>query len=162
MTDEQWTVRIMAMEQTLYRVSYSLLPERACDREDAVQECIRKVWQKRAGLRDERYMETWAIRVLINECHNLLRGRKREVFPGVLPETAVPPDDADARLHDLFLSLPEKLRLPTVLYYMEDMEVAAIAKLLRLPVGTVKSRLSRARQVLRDEIKHEEAAGHAQ
>ncbi|MCL1855275.1 MAG: RNA polymerase sigma factor, partial [Clostridia bacterium] len=64
MTSAEFGVRIVEMQETLYRVCYSILP-RACDREDAVQECIRIAWQKQGSLRDERYLQTWVIRILI-------------------------------------------------------------------------------------------------
>lgn len=149
MRDETFADRIVAMQETLYRVSYSMLRQPA-DREDAVQECIRKAWQKRESLREERHMQTWVIRILINECYALLRRRQRELPTEAMPDWAAPPD-ADLRLHDLFLSLSEKLRLPAVLYYIEDYDVSEIATMLRLPVGTVKSRLHRARKQMRAE-----------
>jgi RNA polymerase sigma-70 factor (ECF subfamily) len=55
------------------------------------------------------------------------------------------PPDADIALNELFLSLEEPLRLPAVLHYIEGYELKDIARMLRLPAGTVKSRLYRAR-----------------
>lgn len=154
MTNEAFTERIIAMQETLYRVSYSILPQ-AMDREDAVQECIRKAWQKRDSLREERYMQTWVTRILINECYALLRRKKRELPTDELPEREAPPD-ADLSLHDLFVGLDEKLRLPAVLYYIEEFKTREIATMLRLPEGTVKSRLSRARERMREDYAREE------
>lgn len=150
MTDEAFAQRIVAMQETLYRVSYSLLAQ-TCDREDAVQECIRKAWQKRESLREERTMQTWVIRILINECNSLLRRKRRELPVEAMPDETprTPPLDADILLHDMFLSLEEPLRVPAVLFYMEDYEIKEIARMLRLPAGTVKSRLHRARGKMR-------------
>ena len=50
MTSEQFAREIVALTDTLYRVSYSILRE-ACDREDAVQSCLEKAWKKRKTLR---------------------------------------------------------------------------------------------------------------
>lgn len=155
MNSETFAERIVAMQETLYRVSYSLLPQPA-DREDAVQECIRKAWQKRGSLREERYLQTWVIRILINECYALLRKKRRELPEEALPAYRQAPPDADLYLHDLFLSLEEKLRLPAVLYYIEEYAVGEIAGMLRIPAGTVKSRLHRARGRLRETIELEE------
>lgn len=154
MTSEAFAEQIVTMQETLYRVSYSILPQ-AADREDAVQECIRKAWQKRGTLREPRYLRTWAIRILINECYAILRKRRHELPAEMLPGREAPPD-ADLMLHDLFLSLDERLRLPAVLYYIEDYDTKEIAAMLRIPVGTVKSRLSRARKHLRAELTQEE------
>lgn len=49
-------------------------------------------------------------------------------------------------------ALPEKYRLPVLLFYMEDLKVAEIATVLKLPQGTVKSRLFQARKVLQKEL----------
>jgi len=58
-------------------------------------------------------------------------------------------------MHDLILSLPDKLRLPVVLVFMEGMTGAQAAKALAIPQGTVHSRIHKARQILK--TKWEEA-----
>lgn len=155
MTSEVFADRIVAMQQTLYRICYSLLPQ-AADREDAVQACIEKAWHKRASLREDRYMQTWVVRILINECYAILRARLREIPREILPQRDAPPPGADIVLHDLFLSLDDKTRLPAVLFYMEAYSTKEIARMLRIPEGTVKSRLSRARERLREALAREE------
>lgn len=154
MTSDQFAERIVGMQETLYRVSYSILAQPA-DREDAVQECIRKAWQKRDKLRDPKLMQTWVVRILINECYTLHRKRKRELLYDQPPERTAPPG-ADSDLHDEVLALPEELRLPVVLHYMEGYRLEEIAGILRIPEGTVKSRLHRARKELRMVLMREE------
>lgn len=90
MSDEEFAERVTAMTQTLYRVCYAQLSQ-ACDREDAVQEALRKCWQKRGQLRDARYLQTWVIRVLLNECHNIQRRAARLQPCATLPERAAAP-----------------------------------------------------------------------
>jgi len=135
------------MMQTLYRVSYSQLSQ-SCDRDDAVQECLYKVWKKRHQLKDERYMQTWVIRILINECHNIRKKRSRELQLDDLPERAAPMD-ADHELHDALINMDETLRLPILLHYIEGYSIKEIAQILHLPQGTVKSRMQRGRQILK-------------
>lgn len=147
MTHEEFAQRIVDMQQMLYRVSSSLLPQ-LCDREDAVQSCIEKAWHRQDALRDETRLQAWVVRILINECYAILRRRKREVPTETLPEAPAPPG-ADLRLHYFFADLPEKLRLPMVLHYLEGYDICEIANILRVPAGTVKSRLSRGRQEMR-------------
>lgn len=154
MTQAEFTERVVAMQDTLYRVSTTLLPQ-LCDREDAVQGAIEKALRKRAALRNEYAFEKWLTRILINECYTLLRKRKRETLFDELPEreTAV---DADPDVYELFTSLEEKYRLPMVLYYVEGYSVADVAQMLRQPQGTIKSRLHRGRQLLRETLDLEE------
>lgn len=147
MTHEEFAERITAMQGTLYRVSYSILPQ-LCDREDAVQSCIEKAWRKQGTLREESRLESWVIRILLNECYTLLRRRKREIPVETLPDMEAPPD-ADPDLYRFFTALPDKLRVPMVLFYVEGYGVEAISSTLRLPLGTVKSRLSRGRALMR-------------
>lgn len=153
MTSEEFTKRIVPMMQTMYRVSYSLLRS-SSDRDDAVQEALRKAWQKRDRLRDESCLKGWVLRILINECKNILGKGRREIYMDELPERAAPPD-ADAALHDALLELPEKLRLPVVLHYLEGYSVGEVAQLLRLPLGTVKTRMAKARTTLRQMLSEE-------
>jgi RNA polymerase sigma-70 factor (ECF subfamily) len=158
MTSVEFGERIVEMQETLYRVCYSLLPQ-ACDREDAVQECIRIAWQKQRSLRDERHLQTWVIRILIHECYALLGRGKRErpmdTSLEELPEHIAPPD-ADVELHDALIALPASLRLPVTLHYLEGYPISDIARMLRLPTGTVKSRLNRARRHLKTSMLDEE------
>lgn len=152
MTDAEFSANIEAMVETLYRVSYAQL-QSSHDREEAVQEALCRAWQKRAQLREPRYMQTWVIRILLNECHNIQRRNKR-VQPAEIVLSA-PPGDADRELHGALLALETPLRLPIVLHYMEGFSVEEIAFMLRLPQGTVKSRMRRGRQKLRELLTEE-------
>ena len=153
MDAESFARRVEGMQGALYRVTYGLLLNWA-DCADAVQEALLRAWEKRASLREERYFETWLTRILINECYAVLRRRKTALPIDALPEPAAPPD-ADPALHDAIARLDEKLRLPIVLYYMEGYAVKDIARMLRLPAGTVKTRLARARALLRLQLSDE-------
>lgn len=147
MTKDEFAQRILAMTDVLYRIAWSQLRQQA-DREDAVQETIRRAWEKQASLRDERYMQTWVIRILLNVCRSLQRRAQR-----MLPTEDVPIIQADTQqstpLLDALFTLEEKFRLPLQLRYVEGYSVAEVARMLRLPEGTVKSRLSRGRDKLK-------------
>lgn len=150
MTQEEFADRIVAMQGTLYRVSTTILPQ-LCDREDAVQSAIEKAWRKQSKLRDDLAMRAWVIRILINECYALLRRRERERPSDTLPDRETTPD-AQPDLYQMFTSLDEKYRLPMVLYYVEGYSVAETARMLRMPQGTLKSRLHRGRLLLKDTL----------
>lgn len=149
MTNEEFARRIIAMQGTLYRVSCTILRQHA-DREDAAQSCIEHAWRKRHALRDESRLEAWVVRILINECYAILRRQKREVPVEAIPDSPAPPT-ADPDLYRFFTSLPEKLRLTMVLHYVEGYEIREIAQMLHLPVGTVKTRLMRGREKMRND-----------
>lgn len=144
MTHEEFAQRIIAMQGSLFRVASSILPQ-MCDREDAVQSCIEKAWRKQSTLRDESRLEAWVTRILVNECYSVIRSRRRETPVESIPDYPAPPG-SNPDLYRFFTGLPDKLRLPMVLFYLEGYPLADIAGVLRLPVGTIKSRLARGRE----------------
>ena len=157
MTNEDFAARIVEMQGTLYRVTCAILHEHA-DREDAVQSAIEKAWRKRAMLRDNSRLKPWVVRILVNECYALLRRQKRETPVESLPDSPAP-ETADPDLYRFFTELPDTLRLTMVLHYVEGYEVKEIAHMLRLPVGTVKTRLMRGREKLKQNESVREVIG---
>lgn len=152
MTKEEFEQRIIAMQDTLYRMSATIL-YRPCDREDAIQECIYKALKKRDSLKDAAAMQSWVIRILINECYSILRRARWERPEDQLPEPPPQPaPDADPEVFRILFSLETPMRLPMVLYYVEGYSVSEIARILRVPSGTVKSRLARARKKMKNEL----------
>lgn len=102
----------------MYRVAFTILRNDE-DCRDAMQETALKAWEKRYGLREERYFATWMTRILINECYTIQRKRKRVLYAADTPEESGPP--LDPALSLILRSLPEKLRLPLMLQYAEGM-----------------------------------------
>lgn len=79
--------------------------------------------------------------------------RRHSVFLDDVPEPAVPPPDPVLAV--AVQALPEKLRLPLVLYFSEGMTYAEIAQALSLPPATVRGRIHRAKEALRKELEAE-------
>lgn len=154
MTGEAFTKAINEMVQTLYRVSCSQLSIEA-DREDAVQETLRRAWEKRASLKNDHHLQTWVIRILINVCHDIQRERQRLIPTEKISEPVIhaPTDTVDLR--NCLFQLDERERIPIMLHYIEGYEVREIAAILRIPQGTVKSRLGRGRRQLKDICREE-------
>ncbi len=147
MDRQEFTERVVEAEDMLYRVAYGIL---RCDADcqDAVQEAILRAWERLPSLRETRYFRTWLTRILIRECCRLRRSSGRIVPLAEAPEPSAPDGGS---LWRAVLALPEALRLPVLLHCIEGYSVAETGKLLKLPAGTVKSRLSRARALLREE-----------
>lgn len=157
MTHDAFVQAAMAMEGTLYRVSSSLLRQ-MCDREDAMQSALEKAWRKQGSLRDESKFGGWLVRILINECYTLLRKRKHEVPMDVLPEEPAP-ETADPDLYRFFTGLPDKIRLPMVLHYLEGYKTREISAMLHLPEGTIKTYLTRGRALMKEDDTFKEVQG---
>jgi len=159
MMQRDFEAKVVALTQTLYRVSAALLA-RLCDRQDAVQSSILLAWQNRHRVRDERAFRPWIVRILINECYAIHRKNRRIVLTDA-PDTPETAEDMlavhlrDQVLHEAVQGLPEKHRITVVLHYMEGASVREISSILRVPAGTVKSRLNTARGMLRDALREE-------
>ena len=140
---------IEAHSGMLYRVAYTILRnDDAC--KDALQDTALKAWEKRGTLKELRYFRTWITRILINTCYDTQRKRRRMVSIEDVPEPQVAAPDISLAM--ALQSLPEKLRLPLVLYYSEGLTYAEIAQTLRLPMATVRGRIHRAKGQLRKEL----------
>ena len=127
------------------------------DRRDAMQETALRAWEKQSTLRREEYFGTWAVRICINVCKDIRRKSKPVMSTDDVPEIPAPPEDADFRL--MLDNLPDTLRLPVVLSYLDGLTVAETAQALGVPVGTVKFRLHQARKKLRVELDAPEGEG---
>ena len=147
MTKDDFTVQIMDMKKTLYHVACGILRSEA-DREDAVQECILKAWEKRDSLKSEGAFRAWVTRILINECYDIGRRNSKIVVLDELPE-AVAPEIENRELRDAIAGLDDIYRLPVVLFYVEGFSIRECAQMLQIPEGTVKSRLHAGRGKLR-------------
>ena len=96
-------------------------------------------------------------------CVNLYRSRLRRLARSPIraigegEELPAPEGEDYSGLHAAVEGLPEKLRLAVILYYFQDLDIAAAAKILRVPAGTVKSRLNRARKLLKEALHDEES-----
>ena len=145
-------LQIIAMTDTLYRVSASLLRSEH-DREDAVQSAIEISFRRAGSLRDERKLRPWLIRILTNECYAIMRRAKRELPAETLPEPGIPAELSDLRR--AVDALEPGLRLPVLLHYMEGFTTKEIAQVMRIPQGTVLSRMNKARKLLREMLKEE-------
>lgn len=153
MKQTEFEERVTAMTDDMYRVAAGML-FRYADRQDAVQECIWKAWRQLDRLRDESAFRPWLMRILVNECRNLQRKGKREVAAEYIEisstENAYDDCTRDEMLHDAMQKLPEKMRLTLILYYMDGFTIQETARILRIPEGTVKSRLRIGRMRLKE------------
>ena len=149
MTKERFTELVLESEQTLYRVSMSMLKNET-DCEDAVQSAILAAYEKLDTLKNEEFFKTWLVRILINICNRQLRTRTRVISISEYTDTpAISHDrDIDIDVKMALEQLPVKIREVVVLHYIEDFSVKEISRILQIPSGTVKSRLSKGRKLL--------------
>lgn len=147
-TKEMYAAQAKALAPAMKRMALSIL-RADHDAQDAVQQALLNAWAKRDGI-DEKRLGGYLMRIVINECRNIQRSRRR-VFPvETIPESGYEPPDSNLR--EVIDSLPETLRTPLLLHYMEGYTELEIAKILSLTIPQLKSRLFRARKKLRQAL----------
>ena len=134
-----------------YRYAYSVLLSRQ-DAEDAVSETILKAFEHLNDLKHVHKMKSWMFQILANNCKTLL-SKRFHVSDDINENTENPQYREEyADLHDCIYHMEPKFREVIILYYFEDLKIREIAKILNISEGTVKSRLSRARDKLKKHL----------
>jgi RNA polymerase sigma-70 factor, ECF subfamily len=163
-TDEEaeFTALVQRQSRFVFRVVYAVLLN-AHDAEDAVQETFLKLYRN-GGWQDAHNEQAFLARVAWRVALDRRRAAKpaeiasdpdaasalESLRPG--PEEALLDANQHAQIHAMIDALPEELRLPLVLSAAEELNSREIGKILGIPEGTVRTRLQRARQVLRERL----------
>ena len=146
--------------RSLFRAARALLDSDAAA-EDAVGEAVLLAWQSFHRLREPAAVKSWLLRITVNCACGQRRKTGREVALEGLEERPAPESpEGPGGLWEAVWALPREQRLAVILYYYDDMSVAEIARTLGVPQGTVKSRLSRGRDRLRQMLQEEERYGY--
>ena len=155
LTREDFTQAVLAYQRDMYRAARAMLPCDA-DAEDAVSQAVLLAWQSRDRLREEDAARAWLVKITVNCARQQCRHRGRVLYLSELEPLAGGREDSRPHeLWDAVLSLPPEQRTAVVLFYYEDLSLREIARTLRVPEGTVKSRLSRGRERLRTLLSEE-------
>ena len=154
MKKEEFTYRVEAIRGQLYKTAMLYLNSHA-QAVDALDEAIYKGLCGYKRLRKPEFFTTWMTRILINECNNELRRRKRTCPLEELPETAAEEFDS-LPLKEAIQKLPKELKDVIVLRYFSGFTLAEAAELLKIPQGTAATRQRKALQLLRLELGEEE------
>lgn len=142
----------------IFRLAYARTGCQA-DAEDIMQEVFVRLLRSRPTFSDEAHAKAWLLRVTVHCVSDLFRlpwRRMERPLPDTLPAPAVPPPSG---VLEAVLALPAPYRIPVHLYYYEELSVAEIAAIIGKRTGTVKSRLFRARALLRQYMEEDEHAG---
>jgi len=164
---ESFNSLVLAYQNLIYNVALRILGERfAAD--DATQETFILAFRKLSAFRGGSF-RSWLLRIVTNVCYDELRHRKRYptsslelqddtgeqieslkwmVDPGELPEERLERVDLARTIQACIDELPLEFRLVVILVDIQGLDYAETAEILSLPLGTVKSRLARARAKL--------------
>jgi len=157
---------VLQYQGLAYNVAYRVLGDSDAAA-DATQDAFIKAYKALDGLRGESF-KAWLLRIVTNTCYDQLRAAKRRptynlddvltepehtwrlVEPGERPEEAAERLELSRMLQWAINQLPEEQRLVVILSDVEGLSYEEIAESMGTSLGTVKSRLSRARAKLRD------------
>lgn len=153
MTEEAFSQAARAYGDTIYRIAYHALENRA-DAEDVMQTVLLRLFESGKEFDSEEHLKHWLLRVAVNESRKALRSFwRRNAVP--LEEWRDGPVLEDPDRADLFravMGLEAKYRLSIYLFYYEGCTVAETAAALRAKPSTVQTWLLRARARLRKEL----------
>lgn len=148
---EAFTRLITQYSSDLYKVARGILNNTE-DIADAIQNTILICFEKIDTLKQPNYFKTWMIRILINECNQIIRRYGTQCLLEEFPEVPVGDKAMEyVEFQQLMNALDEKYRIVLILYYAEGFRISEIAELLHIPESTVKTRLSRGRESLAKE-----------
>jgi len=143
--------------EALYRYAYRL-SGRATDAEDLVQETYCKAQEKLSQLREPERAKAWLFSILRNGYLHRFRASQHprmltleEIHDFPEPAENLPEVEPE-KLQQALNDLPEVFRTPVIMFYFEEFSYRDIAEQMEVPIGTVMSRLARAKAFLRDRL----------
>ena len=139
---------------SVYRLAYARTGSWA-DAEDVMQEVFLRLIKAKPAFDSEAHAKAWLLRVASNCASDLFRLPWRRREEPLNEDISAPEGPREGSVTQAVLALPTRYRIPIHLYYYEGYSVAEISKIIGKSEGTVKSRLSRARDKLREQLKEE-------
>ena len=157
MDRDRWLEQAMEQwEVPLLRTCYLLVKDVALA-EDAVQDTFVKAWQAHDHFRGEASEKSWLMRIAVNTCRDLRRGKwfrhvDRQVRMEDLPEPAETFQWEDDTVSRAILALPDGLRQVVTLRYYQGFTVQEAADILKLSRRTVHYRLKKTERLLKESL----------
>ena len=149
---------VLRHKDTVYRIAFARCPCKQ-DAEDVFQEVFLKLYRCRKDFESDEHLRNWLIRVTLNFCKLLRRSaafRKKAELTDNIPDVTNPNDSETAEaITAAVRALPEKYAAPIELFYFEEMSCREISAALKINEATVRTRLRRGREALKNILKIE-------
>jgi RNA polymerase sigma-70 factor (ECF subfamily) len=161
---ESFNTLVLHYQVSVFNLAYRLIGETDAAA-DATQEAFISAYGHLSQFRGGNF-KSWLMRIVTNSCYDELRRRKRRpsmslddsdnesverlISPAESPEALVQRAALNQAIQDCLNDLPDEQRLVTVLCDVQGYDYQEISQIVSVSLGTVKSRISRARQRLRD------------
>ena len=154
MTDEVFFNRVEKIRQKMYAIAYSYFYSESMAI-DMVDDAVYRGYLKKNSLKQEQFFETWMVRILMNLCATHYKKSKRHrSFEEYVVDHEPSAEIATNRLElmDAISHLPDDLKRIITLKYYGEYSTKEIADLLKIPMGTVGTRVRKALDLLRMEL----------
>ena len=140
----------------VFAAAFSVCRNQA-DADDAMQDTFIKYNESGQEFRDENHIKAWLLRVAINRAKDIRASfwRRNKVSWEEYMASLTFEEPEDSRLFDAVMRLPDKYRTVIHLFYYDEYSISEIAGILHSREGTIKSRLSRGRSLLKTILKEE-------
>jgi len=156
----------------LYNLLFRMVRNKM-ETEDLVQEAFIKAFASLSTFNDEYAFSTWLYKIAINNCIDHFRKKRLKTYsldkpidskdgeirrefpdPTYQPDKTLLSKEKDKLIEEAIQNLPEKYRISIVLRHNEDKSYEEISQILNIPLGTVKARIFRAREMLKKQLKN--------
>ncbi|MDE6107829.1 MAG: sigma-70 family RNA polymerase sigma factor [Oscillospiraceae bacterium] len=154
-TDGEMDAVIQKYQSMVYGLAFAKTGSKA-DADDVFQETFLAYFQAEKRFRDEEHRKAWLLRTALNMSRRVTASTWRQkTLPLESAESVAQPfrEAEENRVWKALQSLSEDYRLPIYLFYFEELSTREIAKVLSIRPGTVRTRLSRGREQLRQTLK---------
>jgi len=161
-------VLIKGYQKMAYNVAYRIMGNEE-DAKDMTQEALIKVYKNLSKFRMDSSFSTWLYRIVMNTCKDELRKKKLKVVSidqpietgegqmhmdiedtGLKPDEVVESRETQVEVHEALQEVSETNRVVVVLRDIKGFSYAEISEIIEVPVGTIKSRINRGRQELKN------------
>lgn len=157
MQNDEFRQAVERHRDMVFRLAYTYMRD-AADADDVAQDVFVKLLRHDDAFMSDGHLRNWLVRVTINTCKSLFRRPWRRIESiESYAETLAMPGEEHVDLFTQVMRLSEKYRVPLVLHYWGNYPTDEIARLLRVPPATVRTRLARARTQLRTYLNEEES-----
>lgn len=168
MTTEEFENLLSIHENDIYRFCMHIMHNKE-NADDLYQDTVLTAFRKADVINLSENPKSYLLSVAVKLSHNFFRKEKRKnekIIMSADETLDMLPDNADIQtetenaalktaLRKAVAELDEKYRVPVVLYYFDEQNIGVVSEIMKIPEGTVKSRLHKAREIIADKLRKE-------
>ena len=143
MNEKEYREKIESLYPALYRIALGILHNEQ-DAADCLQEAVFRGWIKRRQLKNPESFRAWMVRITMTEAKNIQRKAMRQKRIPLISASG-----PNGSVREALFAIPEKYRVPLILFYMEGYSTREIAEMLQIPEGRLRERMRAGREKIR-------------